>query len=60
MDQIESEYKVKKLLTDVSDTTGGVTTSADSLLVRNWQDILAVYIYEQSLQGVTSYTLEGS
>lgn len=60
MDQIESEYKVKKLLTDVSDTTGGVTTSADSLLVRNWQDILAVYIYEQSLQGVTSYTLDGS
>ena len=39
---------------------GVCTTSADSLLVRNWQDILAVYIYEQSLQGVTSYTLDGS
>ena len=30
----------------------GLTTSADSLLVRNWQDILAVYVYEQSQNGV--------
>ena len=60
MDQIEKEYKEQNQLTDVSDTTGGVTTSADSLLVRNWQDILAVYVYEQSLQGVTSYTLDAS
>ena len=60
MDQIEKEYKEQNQLTDVSDTTGGVTTSADSLLVRNWQDILAVYVYEQSLKGVTSYTLDAS
>jgi len=60
MDQIESEYKQQNQLTDVSDTTGGITTSADALLVRNWQDILAVYVYEQSLKGVTSYTLDAS
>ena len=60
MDQIEAEYKAKNQLTDVSDATGGVTTSADSLLVRNWQDILAVYVYEQSLQGVSSFTLDES
>lgn len=60
MDEIEKEYKAKNKLADVSDTTGGVTSSADTLLVRNWQDILAIYIYEQSLQGVTTYTLDGS
>lgn len=60
MDEIEKEYKAKNKLADVSDTTGGVTSSADTLLVRNWQDILAVYIYEQSQQGVTSYILDGS
>ena len=60
MDQIESEYKAQNQLTDVSDAEGGVTTSADSLLVRNWQDILAIYVYEKSLQGVTSYTLDAS
>ena len=35
-------------------------TSADSLLVRNWQDILAVYIYQQSKAGKTEFTLDGS
>lgn len=60
MDEIEKEYKKKNGLTDVSDVNGGVTTSADSLLVRNWQDILAVYVYEQSQQGVQSYTLDAS
>ena len=60
MDQIEAEYKEKNQLSDVSDTNGGVTTSADSLLVRNWQDILAVYVYEQSLLGATSFTLDSS
>lgn len=37
-----------------------MTTSADALLVRNWQDILAIYIYERSLQGETSYKLDAS
>ena len=49
MDEIEKEYKEKNKLTDASDSrTDGMTTSADSLLVRNWQDILAIYVYEQS------------
>ena len=60
MDQIEKEYKEQNHLTDVSDSEGGVTTSADALLVRNWQDILAIYIYERSLQGETSYKLDAS
>ena len=47
MDEIETEYKEKNKLSDASDSrTDGLTTSADSLLVRNWQDILAVYVYE--------------
>ena len=44
MDEIEKEYKEKNKLTD------------DTLLVRNWQDILAVYIYQQSKSGKTSFT----
>ena len=60
MDEIEREYKAKNNLADNSDINGGVTTSADALLVRNWQDVLAVYVYEQSLQGVTSYHLDAS
>lgn len=61
MDEIEKEYKVKNKLSDASDLrTDGVTTSADTLLVRNWQDILAIYIYEQSKNGATSYTMDAS
>ena len=48
MEQIETEYKAANQLTDVSDSEGGVTTSADTLLVRNWQDILAIYVYEKN------------
>src|SRR5699024_3474611 len=48
-------------LTDASDTrANGQTASSDSLLVRNWQDILAVYVYEQSQQGVSEYKLDAS
>ena len=44
----------KNKLTDASDSrTDGMTTSADSVLVRNWQDILAIYVYEQSQEKVT-------
>ncbi|MDO4336661.1 MAG: NlpC/P60 family protein [Eubacteriales bacterium] len=61
MDEIEKEYKEKNKLSDASDLrTDGVTTSADTLLVRNWQDILAVYIYEQSKNGATSFTMDAS
>ena len=61
MDEIEKEYKEKNKLTDASDASGSkTTTSADSLLVRNWQDILAVYVYQQSQQGKTEYTLDAS
>ena len=42
MDEIEKEYKEKNKVADASDVNGSkTTTSADSLLVRNWQDILA-------------------
>ena len=58
MKSIEQEYKSKNRLMDTSDLQGGeVTTSADHLLVRNWQDILAVYVYEKSKEGQTSFEL---
>ena len=61
MDEIEKEYKAKNKVTDVTDTNGSkTTTSADSLLVRNWQDILAVYVYQQSKDGKTEFTLDSS
>ena len=61
MDEIEKEYKEKNKLTDASDSSSdGLTTSADSLLVRNWQDILAIYVYEQSQKGKTEFTIDAS
>ena len=61
MDEIEKEYKEKNKLTDASDSrSDGLTTSADSLLVRNWQDILAIYVYEQSQKGKTEFTIDAS
>ncbi|MDO4306206.1 MAG: NlpC/P60 family protein, partial [Eubacteriales bacterium] len=61
MDSIEQEYKNKNKLTDSSDSrTDHVTTSADSLLVRNWQDIIAVYVYEKSQEGKEAFTLDAS
>ena len=49
MEEIEREYKEKNKLADVSEMRNlKTTTSEDRLLVRNWQDILSVYIYEQS------------
>ena len=61
MDEIEKEYKEKNKVADASDVNGSkTTTSADSLLVRNWQDILAVYIYKQSQDGKTEFTLDSS
>ena len=50
MEEIEREYKEKNKLTDTENT----------LLVRNWQDILAVYIYEKSKAGAASFTLDAS
>ncbi len=61
MDEIEKEYKEKNKLTDVSDAENSkTTTSANSLLVRNWQDILAVYVYQQNKAGQTEYKLDSS
>ena len=61
MDEIEKEYKEKNKVSDASDTdVSKTTTSADSLLVRNWQDILAVYVYQQSKDGKTEFTLDSS
>lgn len=61
MDQIEREYKEKNGLTDASDTReNGQTASLDSLLVRNWQDILAVYVYEESQSGVKEFQMDSS
>lgn len=61
MDQIEREYKEKNGLTDASDTReNGLTASSDSLLVRNWQDILAVYVYEESQSGVKEFKMDSS
>lgn len=61
MDQIEREYKEKNGLTDANDTReNGQTASSDSLLVRNWQDILAVYVYEESQSGVKEFQMDSS
>ena len=61
MDEIEKEYKEKNKVADASDVNGSkTTTSVDSLLVRNWQDILAVYVYQQSQDGKTEFTLDSS
>ena len=61
MDQIEREYKEQTGLTDASDTReNGQTASSDSLLVRNWQDILAVYVYEESQSGVKEFQMDSS
>ena len=48
MDEIEKEYKEKNKLTD------------ENILVRNWQDILAIYVYQQSQKGATSFTMDAS
>lgn len=62
MDEIQAEYKEKNKLTDASDLRAdGLTTSADTLLVRNWQDIIAIYVYEQyKSSGETAFTLDAS
>lgn len=62
MDEIEKEYKEKNKLSDACDLRAdGLTTSADTLLVRNWQDIIAIYIYEQyKSTGVKSFQLDAT
>lgn len=58
MDEIEEEYKKENHLHDKRDVENLLTTSSgDTLLARNWQDILAIYVYEESLKGETSYEL---
>ena len=61
MEEIEREYKEKNKLADVSEMRNlKTTTSEDRLLVRNWQDILSVYVYEQSKKGADTYVLDAS
>ena len=58
MEEIESEYKEANRLVDLSDVEDSLTTiSGDTLLVRNWQDILAIYVYEESKKGETEFEL---
>ncbi|MGI6070323.1 MAG: C40 family peptidase [Blautia sp.] len=59
MEEIEQEYKAANKLQDDCDRRNSeVTSSRDTLLVRNWQDILAIYIYQQNKEGKTSYKLD--
>ena len=61
MEQIETEYNEKNKRADASDLRAdGLTTSADTLLVKNWQDIIAIYVYEQHKSGAQTYTLDAS
>ena len=61
MEEIEEEYKEENKLVDYSDRTNSKTTSSkDQFLVRNWQDILAIYVYQQNKEGKTEYTLDAS
>lgn len=62
MEEIEKEYKEKNKLSDACDLReDGLTTSADTLLVRNWQDIIAIYIYEQyNSNGKKEFKLDAS
>ena len=58
---MRKNIKQKNKLSDNSDLReDGMTTSADALLVRNWQDIVAIYVYEQKQKGVESYQLDAS
>ena len=56
MDEIENEYRAKNGLGQGKT----VTSSTDNFLVRNWQDILAVYVYEESKKGVQSFLIDGA
>ena len=68
MDQIELEYKEKNGLLkeeelkeqkeELESEKVVVTTSADTLLVRNWQDILAIYVYQQTKAGKKEFHLD--
>lgn len=59
MTEIEQEYKTANKLQDDWDKNNCLTTSSkDQFLVRNWQDILAVYIYRQNKASVTDYKLD--
>lgn len=61
MTEIEQEYKAANNLQDDCDKRNSkVTSSRDQLLVRNWQDILAVYVYQQNQNGKTEYKLDKS
>lgn len=58
MAAIEREHKAKYKIEDNCDKRAdGQTSSADTLLARNWQDVIAIYIYEKSKEGYTDFHL---
>lgn len=58
MEAIEKEHKAKYKVTDNCDKRAdGLTSSADTLLARNWQDVIAIYCYEKSKEGYTEFYL---
>jgi hypothetical protein len=59
MNQIEAEYQAQNGITDGCNASG-FTSSSDKYLVRNWQDILAIYVLRQSKRGASSYVLDAS
>ena len=61
VEQIEQEYKEENGIVDVMDIEDtDITSDMDQFLVRNWQDVLAVYVYRHHAEGETSYTIDSS
>ena len=61
VEEIEREYKKENGIVDVKDIEDSeITSDMDQFLVRNWQDVLAVYVYRHHAEGETSYTIDSS
>ena len=60
MDEIEHEYKIRNGLMKEDEKEKALTTSGDTLLVRNWQDILAIYVYRHHKAGEEEFLLDAS
>ncbi len=60
MEDIERTYREANKLVEVSEMAAlPINTSADNYLVRNWQDILAIYIYRHTMAGEDRFYLDG-
>ena len=58
MESIEKEYREKNGLKDISrESARERNEESAGLLVRNWQDILAIYVYQRSLNGAEEFRL---